>query len=61
MATLDAFRGYATALAVGLPGATRVLDAFHVVRVRREAPCVQVGCKDPPLVCRSRPVELRAA
>ncbi len=61
VAALDAFRGYATALTRQLPGATRVLDAFHVVRVRREAPCVQVGCKDPPLVCRSRPVELRAA
>jgi transposase len=59
--SLDPFRGYATALAVHLPDAARVLDPFHVVRVRREAPCVQVGCKDPPLVCRSRPVELRAA
>jgi transposase len=33
VATLDAFRGYASALAAGLPGATRVLDAFHVVRL----------------------------
>ena len=33
MAALDAFRGYASALAAGLPGATRVLDAFHVVRL----------------------------
>jgi transposase len=60
-ASLDPFRGYATALSSHLPAAVRVLDAFHVVRVRREAPCVQVGCKDPPPVCRSRPVELRAA
>jgi transposase len=60
-ASLDPFRGYATALTSHLPDAVRVLDPFHVVRVRREAPCVQVGCKDPPPVCRSRPVELRAA
>ena len=31
VAALDPFRGYATALATALPGATRVLDAFHVV------------------------------
>jgi transposase len=55
-ASLDPFRGYATALTRELPHAVRVLDPFHVVRVRREAPCVQVGCKDPPPVCRSRPV-----
>lgn len=32
-AALDPFRGYATALRTTLPGATRVLDAFHVVRL----------------------------
>jgi transposase len=32
-AALDPFRGYATALAVQLPGAVRVLDAFHVVKL----------------------------
>ncbi len=33
VAALDPFRGYATALRIALPGATRVLDAFHVVRL----------------------------
>jgi transposase len=32
-AALDPFRGYATALAVQLPSAVRVLDAFHVVKL----------------------------
>jgi transposase len=32
-ASLDPFRGYATALTHSLPGAVRVLDAFHVVRL----------------------------
>ncbi len=31
--SLDPFRGYATALSTSLPHATRVLDAFHVVRL----------------------------
>jgi transposase len=56
VAALDPFRGYASALRAQLPHAVRVLDAFHVVKVRREAPCVQVGCKDPPPACRSRSV-----
>ncbi len=29
--------------------------------VRHEAPCSRVGCKDPPVVCRSRPRKLEAA
>jgi transposase len=33
VAALDPFRGYATALRTSLPGATRVLDAFHVTRL----------------------------
>src|SRR5689334_22439281 len=33
VAALDPFRGYATALSVSLPHATRVLDAFHVTRL----------------------------
>jgi len=33
VAALDPFRGYATALRVQLPGAVRVLDAFHVTRL----------------------------
>jgi len=32
VAALDPFRGYATASCTSLPSATRVLDAFHVVR-----------------------------
>jgi transposase len=32
-ASLDPFRGYATALAIQLPDATRVLDPFHVVKL----------------------------
>ncbi|MGH3672955.1 MAG: ISL3 family transposase [Pseudonocardiaceae bacterium] len=32
-ASLDPFRGYATALATRLPDATRVLDPFHVVKL----------------------------
>ena len=32
-ASLDPFRGYATALTTQLPGAVRVLDPFHVVRL----------------------------
>ena len=33
LAALDPFRGYATALRTELPHATRVLDAFHVVKL----------------------------
>jgi transposase len=33
VAALDPFRGYATALRTHLPGAVRVLDAFHVTRL----------------------------
>src|SRR5829696_4606258 len=33
VAALDPFRGYATALRIQLPGAVRVLDAFHVTRL----------------------------
>jgi len=33
VAALDPFRGYATALTSSLPGAVRVLDAFHVTRL----------------------------
>jgi transposase len=32
-ASLDPFRGYATALSAHLPAATRVLDAFHIVKI----------------------------
>jgi transposase len=37
VAALDPFRGYATALRSSLPQATRVLDAFHVVRLGLDA------------------------
>ena len=37
VAALDPFRGYATALRTTLPRATRVLDAFHVVRLGLDA------------------------
>ena len=60
IAALDPFRGYATALATCLPGAVRVLDAFHVVQlgiavideVRRRVQQEQLGRrghKDDPL------------
>ena len=50
-ASLDPFRGYATALSSQLPGAVRVLDPFHVVRlalaalddVRRRVQQAQTG------------------
>jgi len=29
--------------------------------VRHEALCNRVGCKDPPLACRSKPMKLEAA
>jgi len=29
--------------------------------VRHEAPYNRVGCKDPPVACRSRPLKLEAA
>lgn len=37
VAALDPFRGYATALSEHLPAATRVLDAFHVVKLANQA------------------------
>ncbi|WP_165825973.1 transposase [Actinomycetospora cinnamomea] len=53
---MDGFGGYKAAAVEALPDAVTVMDLFHVVAVGREAPCVQVGCKDPPPVCRSRSV-----
>jgi transposase len=53
---MDGFGGYKNAAVQALPDAVTVMDPFHVVAVRREAPCVQVGCKDPPPACRSRSV-----
>jgi transposase len=37
VASLDPYRGYASALRTALPTATRVLDAFHVVRLGQTA------------------------
>lgn len=37
VAALDPFRGYASALRAQLPGAVRVLDAFHVVKLGFDA------------------------
>jgi Transposase DDE domain group 1 len=34
---------------------------YHAFIVRHEALFARVGCRDPPPVCRSRPVKLRAA
>jgi hypothetical protein len=34
---------------------------YHAFIVRHEALRIRVGCKDPPPICRSRPVKLRAA
>jgi transposase len=53
-ASLDPFRGYATALSRQLPGAVRVLDPFHVVRlalaavddVRRRVQQAQTGHRE---------------
>ena len=36
-ASLDPFRGYATALRTSLPEAVRVIDAFHIVRLGQAA------------------------
>jgi len=46
---------------------TRSLGDLEVVYlwadgiVRHEAPCNRVGCKDPPLARRSKPMKLEAA
>ncbi|MBA3339455.1 MAG: transposase [Geodermatophilaceae bacterium] len=48
MVPLDPFRGYATVLGTSLPDAVRVLDAFHVIPVRHEAPCVRGRVRGPP-------------
>ena len=70
-ASLDPFRGYATALANHLPGAVRVLDPFHVVRlalaavddVRRRVQQAQTGHRgrtDDPLYGIRRVLRRRA-
>jgi len=49
VASLDPFRGYATALSAALPRAVRVLDAFHVVRLGLAAstPCGAASDRTP--------------
>jgi transposase len=46
---IDPYQPYATAVARGLPAARLVVDHFHVIRVRHEAPCVRRRVRDPPL------------
>ena len=62
VAALDPFRGYATALRSSLPHATRVLDAFHVTRVRHEVSCLRMEVRDlHRLVVAAAGLKLRAA
>jgi transposase len=59
---MDGFTGFKTATAEELPEAVAVMDPFHVVRVRHEAPCVSSGGeRPPPGGCRSSRPKLRAA
>jgi transposase len=45
---MDGFSGFKTATADELPQAVTVMDPFHVVRVRREAPCNRGWVRGPP-------------
>jgi transposase len=38
---MDGFTGFKTATVEQLPDAVAVMDPFHVIRVRHEAPCVR--------------------
>ena len=57
----DGSTSYRKAIGQHLGHARHVLDRFHVARVRHEALCYPVGCKDPPVACRSRLLKLGAA
>ena len=46
---LDMSSAYAAVYSVVLPRATQVIDPFHVISVRREAPCNRQRVRDPPL------------
>ena len=46
---IDPFRGYANGVAHHLGHSTVVVDPFHVVAVRHEAPCNRGRVRDPPL------------
>jgi hypothetical protein len=48
---IDPYQPYATAVAAGLPDTRLVVDHFHVIRVRHEAPCVPGRMRGPP--CRA--------
>ncbi len=59
---MDGFTGFKTATTEELPDAAAVMDPFHVVRVRHEAPCLSSGGeRPPPSGRRSGLVKLRAA
>ena len=46
---LDMSATYAAVYSVMLPTAAQVVDPFHVISVRREAPCNRQRVRDPPL------------
>ena len=46
-ATLDMSGPYRAVFDTMLPEAVQVADPFHLVRVRREAPCVRGRVRDP--------------
>jgi hypothetical protein len=50
----------AAAVAESGPAPEVVVEATYGW-VRHEALCDRVGCKDPPVACRSRPLKLEAA
>jgi hypothetical protein len=50
----------AAAVAEAGPAPEVVVEATYGW-VRHEALCDRVGCKDPPVACRSRPLKLEAA
>jgi hypothetical protein len=50
----------AAAVAAAGPEPEVVIEATYGW-VRHEALCDRVGCKDPPVACRSRPLKLEAA
>ena len=46
---MDGFTGFKTAAVEALPDAVAVMDPFHVVAVRHEAPCLRGWVRGPPL------------
>ncbi|HEX2063212.1 MAG TPA: hypothetical protein VHE80_02190 [Acidimicrobiales bacterium] len=51
---------FSAAVAKAGPDAEVALEATYGW-VRHEAPCDRVGCRAPPVACRSRPLKLEAA